>query len=102
MCFFGIGRGMLGSIIANSLGMVTKEKNRTLLFSFYTFACNLGNVIYITIFAKITNDQTPESYETGLAIFSGVSLIAFVITVILFFVDAYRGWILVKTEKIRK
>ena len=73
MCFFGVGRGMLASVIANSLGMVTKDENRTLLFSLYTFSCNLGNVIYITIFAKITDDQNSESYETGLAIFCGIS-----------------------------
>ena len=41
---YGIGRGFIGSIIANSIGMVTKKDNLVLLMGLYYFGVNLGEV----------------------------------------------------------
>ena len=92
---------MLASIIINCIGMVTVKEDLALFNGLYIFSCNLGHVIYLSVFASITDGMSMASYDSGLGFLVGVSVVAFVFTGVLYVVDGKKGWILNKLEQKR-
>jgi MFS family permease len=98
---FGLGRGMLASIIYNCIGMVTNKENLAFQTGLYFFSCNMGHVTYLTIFATITESMSQESYDQGLVFLVSIIVLALFCTLVLFVVDGRKGWILMKLEQKR-
>ena len=96
----GLGRGGLGSILVNCLGMVSKDTRLGFIMSFNSFSYFVGQIVFSVVFNVCTAGRTGEvgGYNEALMIGSGSMGVALVLGLVLLKYDYQNGQILNSDE----
>jgi hypothetical protein len=77
----GLGRGGLGSILVNCLGMVSKDTRLGFIMSFNSFSYFIGQIVFSIVFNVCTAGRVDGAagYNEALMIGSGSMCVALVL-----------------------